>query len=526
MRERIVEDWLSRINERGYQAAFGQILAANGDKVLRLSHSPFEHGKDVLSVTSTGEVHAYQLKDGDIGLKEWDKGYAQVCALVEILPVHPSLPAQYTYRPRLVTNGIFSDPTLDRIHQTNASWERRGLPKLEVRDGRWMHRELMSLSTDFWPINPPDVRLFRRLYLVDGRGDFDPQAFARFMRVILAGEFAVTDLERRTAAANIFCSYILGEFYGQNDHWSVFRGWTMTAAAIAWAHERLAAENERMHASFILARDAAEDALNALSKECRNQDTFKPTLFEWDEYTRLRNTVALGAWAARCLLTLEDQESGSACVEMMKSFLRDRRIVFWGESAFPFICSMAWLLEQREEIEQSEQLLVDWLLAIINKQQRESEEPLPDPYVSAEDVLKQMVEKMSDVGPSRPKAIQSYCLFPLVLLLVRRDRRDLLSEVWKRLSRITMTVFEYDSPAGYLEWICETGIERDFVFMQPQSYRDLEDLAGKPPIHKLPSVLREDPRFRLMFFLAFPHRLAWSIVGSLDHELLNGESAD
>jgi hypothetical protein len=520
MRERIVEDWLSRINERGYQAAFAQILAAKGDKVLRLSHSPYEHGKDVLSVTSAGEVHAYQLKGGDIGLKEWEKGYAQVCALVETLPVHPSLPAHYTYRPRLVTNGTFSDPTLDRIHQTNASWERRGLPKLELRDGRWMHRELTSLSTDFWPINPPDVRLFRALYLVDGRGDFDPQAFARFMRVILFGEFTVTDLERRAAAANIFCSYILGEFYGQNDHWSVFRGWTMTAAAIACARERTAAENVPMHASFILARDAAEDALNSLSKECRDQDAFKPTRLEWDEYTRVRNTVALGVWAASCLLNLKDQESGTACVERMKSFLRERRIVFWGESAFPFICSMAWLLEQREEVEQSERLLVDWLMAIINKQQPESEDPLPDPYVSAEDVLKQMAEKVSDDGPSRRKAIQSYSLFPLVLLLVRRDHRELLSEVWKRLSRITMSVFEYESPAGYLEWTCEKGIERDFIFMQPQSYRELDDLASKPPTHKLPSALREDLRFRLMFFLAFPHRLAWSIVGSLDHEFL------
>jgi hypothetical protein len=177
-------------------------------------------------------------------------------------------------------------------------------------------------------------------------------------------------------------------------------------------------------------------------------------------------------------------------------------------------------LEQREEVEQSERLLVDWLLAIINKQQRESEDPLPDPYVSAEDVLKQMAEHVSDDGPSRRTAIQSYCLFPLVLLLVRRNHRELLSKVWKRLSRITITVFEYDSPAGYLEWTCEKGIERDFIFMQPQSYRDLDGLASKPPTYKLPSALREDLRFRLMFFLAFPHRLAWSIVGSLDHEFL------
>jgi hypothetical protein len=524
MRERIVEDWLTRINERGYQAAFGQILTAMGHKVLRISHSPYEHGKDVLSATSDGEVHAYQLKHGDIGLKEWDKGYAQICALVETLPVHPSLPANYIYRPWLVTTGTFSDPVLDRIHQTNASWERRGLPKLELRDGRWMHCELTRLSTDFWPINPPDVRLFRTLYLVDGRGDFDPQAFARFMRIMLVGEFTVTDLERRSAAANIFCSYILGEFYGQNDHWSIFRGWIMTAAAIACACEGADAENVPMQASFSLARDAAEDALKALSKECRAQGAFKPTRPEWDEYTRVRNTVGLGAWAAWCLLNLEDQEDGIACIELTKSFERQNRIVFWGESAFPFICSMAWLLEQREEVEQSQRLLINWLLAIIEKQQRESEEPLPDPYVSAEDVLKQMAENASKDGPSQRKAIQSYSLFPLVLLLVRRNYRDLLSKVWRKLSCITMSIFEYDSPAGYLEWTCEKGIERDFIFMQPQSYRELEHLASKPPTHKLPSALREDLRFRLMFLLAFPHRLAWSIVGSLDANFKDASS--
>ena len=441
-------------------------------------------------------------------MKEWEKGYAQVCALVETLPVHPSLPANYIYRPWLVTNGAFSDPVLDRIAQTNASWERRGLPKLELHDGRWMHRELTSLATDFWPINPPDVRLFRALYLVDGRGDFDPQAFARFMRVMLRGELSVTDLERRAAAANIFGSYILGEFYGQKDHWSVFRGWIMTAAAIACAREHADAQNVRMYASFCLARDAAEDALDSLSKECRDQGAFKPTRLEWDEYTRVRNTVALGASAAWCLLNLEDREGANVCVELMKRFVRQGRIVFWGESAFPFICSMAWLLEQREEVEQSKRLLVKWLLAIIEKQQRESDDPLPDPYVSAEDVLKQMAEKVSNDGPSRRKAIQSYSLFPLVLLLVRRGHRELLSEVWKTLSRITIAVFEYDSPAGYLEWTCEKGIERDFIFMQPQSYRELENLALRPPTHKLPSALREDVQFRLMFLLAFPHRLA------------------
>ena len=54
MKERLVDDWLTRINERGYQTAFGQVLAAQGFRVLRIGHSAYEHGKDVLAIALSG----------------------------------------------------------------------------------------------------------------------------------------------------------------------------------------------------------------------------------------------------------------------------------------------------------------------------------------------------------------------------------------------------------------------------------------------------------------------------------------
>jgi hypothetical protein len=383
-----------------------------------------------------------------------------------------------------------------------------------------MHRELTKLSTDFWPLKPPDVRLFRTLYLVDGRGDFDANAFDRFMRLILAGEFTVLERERRAAAANIFCSYILGEFYSQSDNWSVFRGWIMTAAAIGHMIEQTSPKNPALHASFLVAREAGAEALHSLAKECMDDNAFKPKHLEWDEYTRIRNALTLGAWAVSGLLKLENQESGNACIAKIASFLQNGRLAFWGESAFPFICSMVWLLEQRGEVEQSELLLAGWLMAIVKRQQPQSEDAFPDLYTSPEDVLVKLAETVLEDGPKRPKSVHSYCLVPLVLMLVRRDAKEFLAKEWKPLSKIMLSVFEHDAPSGYLEWRCEKGIERDFLLMQPQSYRELDELAAKPAIEKLPFVLREDLHFKLMFLLAFPHRLAWSIIGSLDHEFL------
>src|SRR3954471_453432 len=67
MRERLVEDWLIRINERGYDVAFCQILLLQGRHVLRAGHSPIEHGKDVLAASvDRKKVWGYQLKTGNV----------------------------------------------------------------------------------------------------------------------------------------------------------------------------------------------------------------------------------------------------------------------------------------------------------------------------------------------------------------------------------------------------------------------------------------------------------------------------
>jgi len=272
----------------------------------------------------------------------------------------------------------------------------------------------------------------------------------------------------------------------------------------------------------LLARDAAEEALGCLSAECSDEDSFKPARLEWDEYTRVRNTVALGAWAGWCLLNRQDSEVTEKCVSTLSRFLQADRLVFWGESAFATVCAITWLFETHGKTEACEKLLLTWLMAVIHKQQPESEDPLADPFESPEAVLSRMVDLLQQNGNRRKTAVQSYCLLPLVLMFVRRRRRDLLAKVWKKLSQVSICVFEYDSPAGYLEWRCEKGVERSFIFRQPQSYGELCELASSPAVQKLPLVLRTDSKFRLMFFLAFPHRLAWSIVGSLDQSFHNG----
>lgn len=519
MKERLVEDWLTRINERGYQTAFGQTLLSRGFRVLRISHSPYEHGKDVLAISPENEVHSYQLKDGDIDIKKWEAGYGQICALVETRPTHPALPSDYIYRPFIVTNGIFTDPALDRIAHHNSEWERRGCPKLTPISGRDLHRDIVKLAFDFWPLEPPDVRKFRSLYLVDGRGDFVPDDFARFIRTLLAGELSPSDLERRVAAANVFASYLLGEFYRQDDHWSVFRGWLLTAAHLSWAAERNGRPQCRWNESFMLARDAAMDALSCLAAECATEKAFMPKGMELDEYTSLRNTIALGAWAALCIIK-DAEPSRQLCVEVIEKFAADGCLWFWGESAFSSLLSIVWLLECEGRMETARSLLLGFAAKLATDQQPDSVTPLSNPYVSADEVLKKTIETRSSFQQKkRRNPVQSFTLLPLTLLMIRRDMRNELERLWPQLSQVTMTSFGPDKPWGYLEWHCDEGAERDQMFAQPQSWKQLVEFAAKPAIERLPESLRSDFQFELMFFVAYPHRINWSLIGNIDQFL-------
>lgn len=433
-----------------------------------------------------------------------------------IAAISSSTAQNYVYRPFIVTNGIFTDPALDRIHQHNKEWERLGYPKLTPVTGKELHCNLAELASDFWPVEPPDVRKFRALYLVDGRGDFVPDDFARFIRTLLAGELQPRDLERRVAAVNVFASYLLGEYYRREDHWSVFRGWILTSAHISWAAEKNGRPENRWNESFELSKGAAVEALSCLASECEAEKAFLPKGMELDEYTCLRNTVAIGAWAAFCVIA-GTGPSRKRCIEVIEEFAKDGRLWFWGESSFSDLLVIVWLLEQEKRTELAKTLLLGYARELGANQTRDSLTPLSNPYVGADEVLKKAIETRSSTEQKkRRNSVQSFTLLQLVLLMVRRNMRKEIDELWLQLSQVTMTHFAPDKPWGYLEWHCVDGAERDQMFAQPQSWKELVEFAAQPPIERLPEELRSDFEFSPMFLLAYPHRINWSIIGNID----------
>jgi hypothetical protein len=518
MKERLVEDWLIRINERGYEVAFCQILLSKGFRVIRCGHSPTEHGKDVLAIAPDGSVHAYQLKTGDFAQSDVNKHHDQLNMLVETRPIYPGLPASFEYRPFLVTTGEFKEPAISLIAELNESWECRKLPRLGIINGRQLHVDLVALSSDFWPIESPEVRLFRELYLVDGRGDLDVAQYARFLMQILSEAKSSLDLERRVSAANIFASYLLEEFSKQDDNWSVFHGWTICAAQIACAGESANFSETHWRPAFDIAKGAALRALADLGKEVLEANSFSVRDRELDELTRARNTVALAS--AACSQLIGSRSPGFSPEDLHKTaaicldFLERGRLSIWGEGAASQFLMLYYLFEYIGKFEQANAFLMSLIEVVSIQNENNSENPLDDPYSSPDEFLTKIFT--SNPRPIRRQLIESYCLFPLVLIAVRRNLRGPLEKAWRQISRVNLTWFEPAKPSDQLKWHCENGKEMSGMFTQPQTWKQLCEIAYRDRQEYLPQVIRDDLVFGLLFMLAFPHRFTPRLIKHLD----------
>jgi len=526
MKDRLIEDWLTRINERGYESSFCQILLSQGYQILRCGHSPTEHGKDILAISSDGAVCAYQLKSGDFSQADVGKHQTQLAMLVETRPIHPGLPASFEYRVFFVTTGEFKDPAVSLIRELNAGWQHRNLPTLTIIGGQQLLADFIKLSSDFWPVEAPNVRRFRELYLVDGRGDFDVNQFSKFLAELFHDVKSGLDLERRAAAANLFCSYLLGDFYKHADHWSIIRGWTICAAQIAWAG--LSGKNPEKHwlESSKIAKDAALASLKEIGAEVLQEGAFDVRDRELDDYTRTRNTCALAAACCWQLINSRTNTSGSdfqTTLALVQNYLQKGRLLFWGEGSLSQFLIFFWMLECGGNQIQANSLLIGLIKMVSEKNARDSQNPLDAPYTSADEFLAKLFEAPQQSSP-RKIAVESYSLFPMVVLAVRRELRVPLEEIWLQISEVALAWFRPDAPEDSLLWRCEKGKEYSQSFARPQSWKELQAFVTQDNRDRVPLVLRNDPNFALLFGLVFQHRTQLSLIKHLDNMFFKQQS--
>jgi len=509
---------LTSINERQYQIPFCQVLAAEGETILYVSaHGPFEKGKDIITRTAGGEVRAYQLKAGDIGLGEWRQIHGEIVNLVELAIEFPGTTPITDFVPYLVTNGELTDPVLEQIRVSNVGWKGRGIEKAVhvVQKGELLERFRASHGS-YLPQALADFRTFLELILRDGSAPADKEKAAQLIEHVLPHKpqhESNLNIARAAASIVLLIAYVTGPAISAANHWCVFEYWVLAGAYILFLAEQSHKSEPNCQVSFELCEIAADNALSALADEVAERSHFAEGSLLVDGHTyRPRITIVAGllsAWSLSLRIRRKAHKSSDQVGAFLDSRLKEASM--WGESAVPYLFLAALESEQRCKPHVAEGIAVQLVREISTANgQHATGRGLPSPYHSPEQALR--LNYLLDPLSQDQFLGSSYCIASLIDFLARRWRRQALASLWFGVTRMALVAYRPASFSEWFRWKSTDGVLDSRLPHEPQSWEELRASSESASANELPPTLAKRATFALWFVLVYPHRFTPTVA--------------
>lgn len=520
MIERLVENWLTKVNEKSFQIPFCQMLTAEGYRVVHLArHGSFEEGKDVLAIMPDGTPCAFQLKgssSGKIAQREWGKYVDQVNRLVEIPIKHPSVDEKMARRVFFVTNGELDEEVRVEIVNRNSDWKRRGHPELEVIVKGDLLARFIKLQDDLWPLHLSFEKELLEFYMADGHGYLDKPKFAAFIEsLLIRDDLSRAEISRRLASSAIFGAYALSPFADLDNHVALIEGWVIYLASIIALAEKKDIPTQNWEDQANLALQAIENNLADLSDELEETKYFVAgnSLVDAPFY-RGRLTWLISLMCVHSIWKKRVQPDWQPEVWVNGFVLNNlSRLELWGEAATPQFLAVIWWLDTMQLEHLADRILFEMVKGIVGVHRKGA--GLSDPYHHLGEVVMMRQGIIETVRPENFKG-RSYVLESLIELLVRRGWRGALAEIWKPITAIHYALFEPDSSSQYCLWHCEDGKMYITIPKSPQSWHELQEKASTCNLTKIPEFLQNNPEILMLFLIVYPHRIQTDVVKYLD----------
>lgn len=520
--EKTIENWLTKTNELGYQFPFCELLVNEGYSIIHVSkQNAFEQGKDIITLDNRNRPCVFQLKGGNITHKRWLREVKdEIEELIDLTITHPSVNKRKKHIPYLVTNGFLDDTVRLAIDNLNTGkWKHK---PLQVITRGQLLKKFLQLSRNFIPQEVQDYKSFLDLYFADGRELIDESRYSRFITEVLRlnqPELKSEERKRNIAAAILYTSYIISPFREVNNHISIIQTLVLLAAHILALVERFGIEDKYWISSFELVWAEIKNSGNSLQKEIEDDGLVKMVNSLWDgEIGPFRKHLAVSFLIAYKVAQIieGDEDWKRAGAERFSEKIKES-LWIWGESSFvTYILFFELFKRLKPEDGNNIDFITGGVLALINLNGRKSVGVLPSPYYSMPILLKAKFNMLE-----RPIVesfrCRSFLIKPLIDLLVRYGRRDILEQLWREITYISQERFVPQEPWQNFLWKCDEGKNYSEFPNSAQSWNELVQQAGDINFRLIPETLQRHHYLIPLFLLVYPHRATTNLIKYFDY---------
>lgn len=521
MIERLLENWLTKTNERGYMIPYCQLLLSKGYKLLYISpHGMLEEGKDIIALNGQGKPEAFQLKNGDINLAQWRLIQGEINELVTIPIQHASVAEKSEFKTWLVTNGEVKDPVRTQILTLNRNnWGQQVDKKLEYQDKGILLADFLKYYGHFFPSEPADFKLFLELHLEDGTDMFPKEKYLKYIEPHLqidSNELKPTKASSLISSAVILTSYILTPWLDKNNYVAQIEAWLCLISTIFATVTKFNIEPKFYSPSLEIIQLAIDECFEKLLEEVKNRNHLIEG--DWRTDTVLydtRVTIVLGYLCAYALykkLQGKPLSTEKEIVDICQKY--EPKMKFNGEAYSPLLIYYFWLNELNKRPETGNRIS-SLIIGLTNPKKYPTIFGWPNPYYTYEYSFRLncgfITKEHTDSFTG-----QSYSLKALLGIIVRRNGKEFIEEHWRKISHIQFAEFVPNPIWETFLWRARNGVHETRFPNQTQSWKQLYEEAFSNEFVKMPDLLKKHPEILLLFVLIYPHRLTEENIRFLD----------
>lgn len=524
MQEKLVEHWLTNVNELTYQLPLCEVLLAHGYAVLHVSkHGRGEHGKDIIARDPNGALTTFQLKGGDINLGAWRDIRGEVAELVELPVMLPGIDPAEPHAPILVTNGELRGDAIQNIREYSDVWHARGSGQLITWQKTELLQKFIAAHGSFLPTSLKDFRTFVELYVSDFTDRLPREKFSQFIFSLYPSDGTAIQKRRALQSAVLTGDYIIGQYESAENHIAALEGWTVLAMLVFFAVERDGLAPAAFLPTLNLITIAFDRSARAFLKEVGASKHFvSPSLTIADEpaIRGARGLLVLG-WAAalwhRARLRNEDDPEEQSLLRDLPTIMRRelKHIALNTEADWPYLLSIVMFAERMETARAGEAGLFRWIEAVLRNNRKDDSNGFPSPYWLQEKALALRYGKLplADVESFHR---HTFTVHSALDMFVRRLCRQAVRGYWKRVSQLTFCDVIPDHPWGWFLWRCEEADSRMALLPLSKSWAEWRRETASVRSNCVPTTLMDHRDWLLPFALVYPHRANRDFCAILD----------
>lgn len=527
MTERLLENWLNNTNERSLMLPFCQLLLSKGYKIFYIStHQQQEAGKDVIAQNPLGIIECFQLKDGDVNLPKFTSIKPELEELLNHPIQHASIPNRTTYDSHLVVNGDIKDPVRTRITELNAAdWNQTRSTKLKYFDKQQLLADFLKFFGSFLPSNPLEFKDFIEFYVEDGTELFPLEKFSSLLERYLhidSLDLRPTDHANLISSSVIITHYCLTPWTSKDNYISQIQAWVCLQAYILQTSEKLNLKDQYWKQSFDLIGQEIDELFNKLLIELKDRKHLIEGDWRPDGVVyKARVTIVLGMI---CSYPLYRRLRGSPLTQSDEADIlsicqtHESKMSFWGEAFTPSFLSYFWFNDLQGNPKGGMERLIVILAALTDPTKSPTPYGFPTPFHSFEESIRLIYGFIKK--PQKEHFIgQSYSLWPILGIFVRRKLRKVLEIAWRKISKTQYFISLPQNNWEFYSWRIKKGNLIQKFPPQTQSWLSLLNEFQEENYDNLPKFILDNPYFGMLLIMIFPHRVTPEIIKLIDLSL-------